>query len=88
MEVYIDPRNTNEWTLCTTINNLNLPSGWLSRSHIGITATTGQLADNHDVIYLKSFTNATVLEQDEDAEINTPHFEMPQNTHSDEKFKA
>jgi lectin, mannose-binding 2 len=88
LEVFVDPRNKNEWTFCASIPKLNLPYDWLSRSHIGITATTGQLADNHDILYLKSFSDAHVLDQEEQAAREEPHFEVPDELHPQEKFKA
>eukprot|EP01039_Chlorochromonas_danica_P003611 gene3612-3954_t len=88
LEIYIDARNTNEWTHCTTIPALGLPEGWLARSHIGLTATTGQLADNHDVLYLKSFSNATVLDEDEAHEFSNVHFELPKDLDVDHQLLA
>lgn len=88
MEIYIDARNTNEWTFCTSIPALGLPEGWLARSHIGLTATTGQLADNHDVLYLKSFSNATVLDEDEANEFSNVHFELPKDLDIDHQLLA
>jgi mannose-binding lectin 2 len=55
LELQIDARNTGEWTKCVTLNNLRLPVGWLEHAHIGLTASTGQLADNHDVISLATY---------------------------------
>jgi hypothetical protein len=46
-----------------TEDAFRLPKDWLVRAHVGITASTGQLADNHDVISLASFSDASVLEE-------------------------
>lgn len=88
LELYIDSRNSNEWTLCASLPNLGLPRGWLEKAHVGVTATTGQLADNHDVLYLKTFSNATVLEEDEQAEFSDTHFEIPDHISPEEKMRA
>ena len=52
--VLVDPKANGEWKRCFE-HSLFLPSDWLSPSHIGITGTTGDLADNHDVIAFKTF---------------------------------
>ena len=64
--VAIDAKGDDDWVECTAIDMTRdpyrLPKDWLVRAHVGITASTGQLADNHDVISLNSFTDAAVLE--------------------------
>ena len=52
LTIKVDAKNTGEWQDCVQIPDLNLPSSWLANSFIGLTASTGQLADNHDVISL------------------------------------
>lgn len=80
----MDPKNANEWETCVTIPHLNLPSGWLAKSYVGLTATTGQLADNHDIIYLKTSSDAELLERkEEEAKI---HFELEDDLSSKDKF--
>lgn len=44
-----------------------MPSDWLNKAYVGITASTGQLADNHDVLSLMSYSDHQVLEQAEEA---------------------
>jgi hypothetical protein len=46
---------------CVDISDIGLKEGWLKRSYIGITASTGQLADNHDVVSFSVFDNAQSL---------------------------
>lgn len=46
----IDETNSGNFFECATIANLDLPSGWLKTSRFGLTATTGGLADNHDIL--------------------------------------
>lgn len=54
VELFIDAKNTGEWTPCYK-TKLNLSPDWIEKATIGITATTGALADNHDVIGLTTF---------------------------------
>lgn len=81
----IDPRNSGDWESCVVVPRLDLPSGWLFKSYMGVTATTGQLADNHDIIYLKTSSDAKVLEQVE--EQSKVHFGLDDSWSSDSKFE-
>jgi hypothetical protein len=63
--VFIDPRNSGEWESCVTVPKLSLPTGWVPRSYLGLTATTGQLADNHDILYLKTSSDAAKIDEEE-----------------------
>jgi len=76
LEVYIDPQNSGEWTPCVNISNIGLPSNWARSAHIGLSASTGQLADNHDIISLKSYTDSVMLENVETEEMNKPYFAL------------
>ena len=64
--VRIDAKGDDDWLECVSVDmnqaGSRLPKDWLVRAHVGITASTGQLADNHDVISLNSFSDAAVLE--------------------------
>lgn len=66
LQVKIDARGDDDWLDCVSVDMtreaFRLPKDWLVRAHVGITASTGQLADNHDVISLNSFSDAAVLE--------------------------
>lgn len=42
-----------------------LEKGWARKAYVGLTATTGQLADNHDVLSLKTYSDAKVMEAEE-----------------------
>ena len=59
--VTIDPKNQGEWVPCTNIALVHqgthyMPLGWLPRSYLGFSATTGRAhSDNHDIIALKTF---------------------------------
>ncbi len=62
----VDARNSGDWSNCVDIPNLELlQKGWVKKAYIGITATTGQLADNHDVLSLKTYSDAKVMEAEE-----------------------
>ena len=53
----IDARATGTWVDCADIPNLPLPAHWSRSAHVGMSASTGDLADNHDVIGLSTYTN-------------------------------
>lgn len=76
MEVYIDPQNSGDWTPCVNISTLGLPSNWARSAHLGLTASTGQLADNHDVLSLKTYSDAATLDAVETEEMNKPLFAL------------
>ena len=62
IDLFIDAKNSGEWTRCVSINDLKMPFEWLQHSHIGISASTGQLADNHDVISLLTYSDVYKME--------------------------
>jgi mannose-binding lectin 2 len=62
LEVAIDPRATGEWTPCTTVENLGLPDDWMQSAYLGISASTGGLADNHDVVGLSVYGSSADAE--------------------------
>jgi lectin, mannose-binding 2 len=65
--VLIDPTNSGSWTECASTDLSVLPPDWLSKAFVGLTASTGQLADNHDVLSLQSFSDYEVMEHHEEA---------------------
>ena len=65
LHVFIDAANTGEWENCVAVDDLALPQNWASRAYIGLSATTGALADNHDLLSLKTYSDLAVLEHDE-----------------------
>lgn len=71
----MDLTGTGEYIDCAIVDNPLLPKDWLKKAHIGITATTGALADNHDVISLQSFSDFEVLENFEVENANSKYFE-------------
>lgn len=58
----VDLKNTGRWEECALINLVGLEEDWLRHAHIGITASTGQLSDNHDVMSLQSFSSYRAME--------------------------
>ncbi|TMW60658.1 hypothetical protein Poli38472_000700 [Pythium oligandrum] len=52
--ISIDAKNTGEWEECYR-TELLIPEHWIEESTIGLTASTGGLADNHDVISVQVF---------------------------------
>ena len=64
MIVFLDSNNSGDYKECVS---LTLPSSldeqWLSRAYLGITASTGQLADNHDVLGLGVFSDKEVHDE-------------------------
>ncbi|CAH0482316.1 unnamed protein product [Peronospora belbahrii] len=56
-DVNIDSNNSGEWMECYK-GTLPFEDDWLSRATFGITASTGALADNHDILSIRSFDNA------------------------------
>ena len=55
LEVRIDPQGTGTYQDCFTVDNV-LPGTFdHKKSYFGISATTGQLADNHDVLSLDTY---------------------------------
>lgn len=57
LKLDVDPKSTAEWVPCYE-GDLSFATGWLSSVTLGITASTGGLADNHDVLSFHSFSEA------------------------------
>ena len=51
--VSIDEKNTGNFHTCFT-ETISLKPDWWRRAYIGISATTGQLADNHDILSVET----------------------------------
>jgi mannose-binding lectin 2 len=64
--VSVDAKNDGNFMECASLT-LPFASDWAEKAHIGVTASTGQLADNHDVLSIVSFSDIarheTFLEQ-------------------------
>jgi len=51
LSVSTDLENRNEWKNCFVVANVELPTGY----HFGMSATTGDLSDNHDIHSFKFY---------------------------------
>jgi lectin, mannose-binding 2 len=71
----MDLQGNGEYIDCAIVDNPSLPPEWLKKAHVGITATTGALADNHDIISLQSFSDFDVLESFDLEAANSKYFE-------------
>lgn len=49
LRIEVDAKNEGTWQECTVVEDVELPSGY----HFGFSASTGQLADNHDIFEVK-----------------------------------
>ncbi|CAN0262846.1 unnamed protein product, partial [Discosporangium mesarthrocarpum] len=61
LTVKIDAKNTGEWQDCNEASDLvtlRMKPAWAKQAHIGVTSSTGQLSDNHDVIRLETFISS------------------------------
>ncbi|CAK4340511.1 unnamed protein product [Aphanomyces euteiches] len=66
VQIQIDPTNSGTWSPCHE-ESLQLPPTWFSQATLGITASTGALADTHDVIGLELYDtlhDAAIFEKD------------------------
>jgi hypothetical protein len=52
LSVFVDAKNTGRYATCMEGVQLGMPDGWSDKVYVGVTATTGQLADNHDILSL------------------------------------
>eukprot|EP01013_Petalomonas_cantuscygni_P017166 TRINITY_DN3428_c0_g1_i1.p1 TRINITY_DN3428_c0_g1~~TRINITY_DN3428_c0_g1_i1.p1 ORF type:complete len:459 (-),score=102.91 TRINITY_DN3428_c0_g1_i1:407-1708(-) len=52
LTVDIDPASDGNWQQCAVLLDHHVPAGAMSQAYVGALATTGQLADNHDVLAL------------------------------------
>lgn len=52
LSVHIDAKNSGEWEKCASIaiDSASLPAAWLKDAYVGVSASTGALADNHDIV--------------------------------------
>lgn len=50
LTIRLDARGTGEFKDCVTSYKIPIQSEWYKRLYLGVTASTGQLADNHDII--------------------------------------
>lgn len=80
--IEIDSKNTGDWMPCVDIDNIPFKDDWIKESHVGFTGTTGQLADNHDIISFHAFSDHVSLNAIDEIE-NRKHFELRDKAFSD-----
>lgn len=71
IKIEIDLKNTGVWKSCVDLPSLALnltEENWLSKAHIGFSASTGQLADNHDIMSIHSFSSLEAMNAFEEEE--------------------
>lgn len=67
VSVFVDPRGTDTWTECFRDAAVATPAEWWTEGYyLGLSALTGDLADNHDVLSL------VVTLEDEPAPASAP----------------
>eukprot|EP00045_Choanoeca_perplexa_P004181 m.36007 g.36007 ORF g.36007 m.36007 type:complete len:366 (-) comp12439_c0_seq1:77-1174(-) len=62
LKVELDTEGDNIWTTCFFTPDVYLPSGY----HFGISAATGDLADNHDIIWVQTSDPSPLSEEEEE----------------------
>lgn len=81
----MDEKATGEWTKCFE-GPVALPADWLKSATLGLTAATGSLADNHDILRVTVYDtaeDALISETDSDAMLHTLSKEYNQWMQSD-----
>ncbi|XP_055384540.1 vesicular integral-membrane protein VIP36 [Condylostylus longicornis] len=86
LHVSTDFENKNEWKNCFSVNGIELPTGY----YFGVSATTGDLSDNHDLHSFKFYdldTNFPYEKALERTKIipKSATFEPPRERHEDPK---
>jgi mannose-binding lectin 2 len=67
LTVSIDIDGENKWKSCFNVDGVRLPTGY----YFGMSAATGELSDNHDIISMKLYDIGTVRQvSDEDANVD------------------
>jgi mannose-binding lectin 2 len=72
----VDSKNSGEWKDCATVSDVGLSENWLVEAHIGFTGTTGQLADNHDILSLEAFSDDEIMQSVELNRTSKRHFNV------------
>ncbi len=62
LTVNTDIEGKNEWKECFSIKGVRLPTGY----YFGVTAATGDLSDNHDIVSIKTYELEAPVNQNED----------------------
>ena len=84
LSVLLDEANSGTFVECASFQLPKaLNGGWLARAYLGVTASTGQLADNHDVLELEVFSDQTAHVEAEAAEADQKYFEPGEGISAD-----
>ncbi|ESO82839.1 hypothetical protein LOTGIDRAFT_203299 [Lottia gigantea] len=75
LKVSMDIDNKNEWKECFTVKGVLLPVGY----YFGVSAATGELADNHDIISVKFYELDT-----DDTNDTPPYTGLPEAKYMEE----
>ncbi|EZA52584.1 hypothetical protein DMN91_002036 [Ooceraea biroi] len=84
LSVFTDMANKMAWKECMIVNEIRLPTGY----YIGISATTGDLSDNHDILSVRLFELESPDDPQEDRSQIVPsaaYFDAPRERVEDEK---
>ncbi|CAM9525993.1 unnamed protein product [Ectocarpus sp. 6 AP-2014] len=67
LTVKVDPKNSKTWEDCAQLDlPKELGEEWAKGGHLGLTASTGQLSDNHDVIRLETYVSSEAADKGEE----------------------
>jgi len=85
VQIFIDEKNQGKWVECV---NFVLPfqTGWLQKSRIGLSASTGQLVDNHDVLSFVTYSDYQFMEQYEENLRNSAKLNFDKNAPLKDRF--
>lgn len=88
LQVWLDQSNSGDYRECVAAYELPemLDINWLSRAYMGVTSSTGQLADNHDVLELEVFSDKEVHVESEKMDESALYFPRGEGV-SPERFE-
>ena len=73
LKVQMDASSSGAWTDCAE-TTLPFEADWLEKAHVGVSASTGHLADNHDVISLVSYSDVARHAVDDQEAVGAARF--------------
>eukprot|EP00904_Undaria_pinnatifida_P013990 jgi/Undpi1/9721/HiC_scaffold_27.g12177.m1 len=77
LTVKIDSKNTGTWTDCAQVElPPEMGKDWTKAAHLGLSASTGQLSDNHDVVRLETYVSSDAAEKGEKKRENRVHSDL------------
>ncbi|GFR02843.1 vesicular integral-membrane protein VIP36 [Trichonephila clavata] len=72
LTVYLDTQGTETWTQCFRAVGVHLPTGYF----LGVSASTGEHSDNHDIVSITTLDNIIPEKVWEDRGLLIPHAEF------------